>query len=92
VTVSVSLGTITKSPSKNLPEETERVSTSDDSTIKIPKPSLSDYKLPFAPKREFLAIPNGWRHNCKVVTKRHYIGSDASYNDDHKRAKEKNST
>ena len=70
----------------------ERVSTSDDPTIKIPKPFFPDYKLPLAPKREFLAIPNGWRHNCKIVTKRHYISSDASYNDDHKRATEKNST
>ena len=40
---------------------TERVSTSDDPTIKIPKPSLPDYKLPLDYQREFLAIPNGWR-------------------------------
>ena len=49
--------------------------------IKIKKVFISDYKLPLAPKREFLAIPNGWRHNCKVVTQCHYFGSDASYND-----------
>ena len=59
---------------------------------KNPETFLSDYKLPLAPKREFLAIPNGWRRNCKSCINRHYLSSDGLCNDDHKRATEKNFT
>ena len=40
---------------------TERVSTRDVSGIEISNPFPSDYKLLWIAKREFLAIPNGWR-------------------------------
>lgn len=48
---------------------TERVSTSDATIIKIPKPSFPDYRLPLDSKREFLAIPNGWRHKSQFAFK-----------------------
>ena len=52
--------------------------------IKISNLSLLDYKLPLAPKREFLAIPNGWRRNRKSFPSRNYpIGSDGVGNDDY---------
>ena len=48
---------------------TERVSTSDATTIKILNlPSLIT-SSPWTFKREFLAIPNGWRHKLQFAFK-----------------------
>ncbi|MEJ7853332.1 hypothetical protein WKH59_18680, partial [Acinetobacter baumannii] len=73
-------------------EKTERVSTSDDPTIKI-KNLLSLITIFLLLKNgSCRAIPNGWRLSVEFWKVSLPISSDAFQNDDHKRAIEKNST
>ncbi|WP_212771488.1 hypothetical protein, partial [Acinetobacter baumannii] len=48
---------------------TERVSTSDSSALKISNLPFLITSSPWTPKREFLAIPNGWRHKLQFAFK-----------------------
>ena len=49
-------------------EQAECLRTDAIKTLNFPFP---DYKAPLAPKRELLAIPQGWRHKLQAKKKDH---------------------